>query len=112
MHKRTTGAFAAALSLGLLFGAGGASAQITDGRFEKKTREVLADLQIPDSEVESIKISVIRGKEDRGPEIRGAESFVRLTSCSGQLVVFMTRSAFVREAYTRGDCSIPGLKSY
>lgn len=112
MQAKVKKALAAAVFFSAMTAAGAASANITDNRFEKKTQEELERLQIADSDVKSIQISLFRRKNDRGPEIRGAESWVRLHSCSGHLVIFMNRAAFVRDVYTRGDCSIPGLANY
>ena len=111
MQHGKTKALAAALSIAILSAASAASALITDERFEKKTQEELERLEVPAEDVVSVKIVLIRGGDRRGPKIRGAEGWVRLSFCSGHLVVVMNRAAFAREVYTRGDCSIPGLKS-
>ena len=107
-------ALATALALAVLAGINTASAdEITDGRFEKETKAQLEELKIPESDVKSVKIVQLRKRNERsGPEILGAESWIRLNSCTGYLVIVMNRVAYVLEAYTRGDCSIPGLANY
>ncbi len=81
-------------------------------KFAEKTAEKLAELKISDSEVESIRYVLKRNMTKRGPDILGAEAWIRLTSCSGYLVVQMNRVAFVRQAYTRGDCQVEGATAY
>ncbi len=44
---------------------------------------------------------------------RGVTAWVRFKSCKkGYLVINMTRNCHVRQAYTRGQCRIPGVKSF
>lgn len=113
MRKSKIPAMIAALALGSFVGVSSASANITDDRFEQKTQEYLEQLGIAESDVESIRIVVEKRRNDRGPDIIGANSWVRLNSCDkGYLVIQMTRGAFVRQAYTRGDCSVPGLNNH
>lgn len=48
-----------------------------------------------------------------GPDVLGVRSWVRLKSCSGgYLVIDMTRSCFVRQSYTRGECWLDGVTAY
>ncbi|NIA69650.1 hypothetical protein HBA54_13695 [Pelagibius litoralis] len=49
---------------------------------------------------------------ENGPAVLGMRAWVRLNSCSGFLVIDMTRSCFVRQSYTRGDCSVEGVTRY
>jgi len=89
-----------------------AAAQQTQ-RFEEKTAERLAELQIGSSQVSSIRYIVKRKIDDRaGPDIEGVEAYIRLTSCTGYLIVQMTRSAFIRQTYTTGDCAVAGVPIY
>ena len=50
--------------------------------------------------------------DDFGPEIFGVDAWVRLNSCSGYLVLNLSRNCFLRQAYTRGDCAFQGLSNY
>src|SRR3546814_10746646 len=77
-----------------------ATAQET-GRFEAKTAERLAELKVDDSEVKSIRYVLKRRGRDRSPDIIGAEAYVRLTRCSGYLVIQMTNSGYVRQKIGR-----------
>jgi hypothetical protein len=63
--------------------------------------------------VSSIRYIVKRKIDDRaGPDIEGVEAYIRLTSCTGYLIVQMTRSAFIRQTYTTGDCAVAGVPNY
>ncbi len=42
----------------------------------------------------------------------GVDAWVRFKSCKGYLVIDMTRQCHVRQAYTRGQCRVPGVKSF
>lgn len=89
-----------------------AAAQQTH-RFEEKTAERLAELQIDSSQVRSIRYIVKRKIDDRaGPDIEGVEAYIRLRQCSGYLVVQMTRAAYIRQTYTTGDCRVAGVDAY
>ena len=115
MRQRATIAFAAGLSLAALSGPTAVfadSGDIFQRRFEEKTIEVLEELEIPKEDVSSVRIVLLRKRNDRaGPEILGGESWIRLNSCdSGHLVIVMNRSAFVLETYTRDNCSVPGVR--
>ena len=51
---------------------------------------------------------------DRGPDVLGVRAWIRLQACgdAGYLVIDMTRSCFVRQSYTRGDCRLSGVTAY
>ena len=113
MRPLAAKALAVVLSAFVLAGTLPAAADMTELPFEEKTQQRLEELGIEDSRVRSINIALIRKKDERpGPEIRAAESYIRLTDCTGFLVIYMDSKAFVRDTYTRGDCSIPGLNNY
>ncbi len=42
----------------------------------------------------------------------GTDVWVRLQSCEGALVIDLGRSCRVRQVYTRGSCSLPGVKTF
>lgn len=96
----------------LVLTAGAATAQQTQ-RFEDKTAERLAELQIGSSEVESIRFVLKRKVGDQaGPDIQGAEAYIRLKSCTGHLVVEMNRTTYIRQTYTTGDCAVAGVPAF
>lgn len=50
---------------------------------------------------------------ERGPDVLGVRAWIRLAACdSGYMVIDMTRSCFVRQSYTRGDCRRDGVAAY
>jgi hypothetical protein len=54
-----------------------------------------------------------RNPTERGPDVLGVRAWIRLQACSsGYLVIDMTRSCFVRQSYTRGDCRVEGITAY
>jgi hypothetical protein len=101
----------AAVAAGLV-AASGAAARDTE-RFAAAAQERLAELGIAEDRVESIRYVLRRNMTEKpGPDIIGARAWIRLTDCSGWLVVDMNRSAYVRQSYTRGDCRIEGVPAY
>jgi hypothetical protein len=42
----------------------------------------------------------------------GLTGWVRLASCRGGLVLNMSSSCAIYEAYSRGDCRLPGIRSH
>lgn len=114
MQKSLQGYLAgAAAAAGLVvMAAAPAAAQQTE-RFEAKTKERLAEMQIDDSQVQSIRYVIKRKIDDRaGPDIQGADAYIRLQQCSGYLVIQMNRTAYVRQTYTTGDCQVAGAEAY
>jgi len=96
----------------VILSAGMAAAQQTQ-RFEEKTAERLAELQVDSGEVQSIRYVIKRKLDDKaGPDIRGAEAYIRLTRCTGYLVVDMNRTGYIRQTYTTGDCEVAGVPAY
>ncbi|WP_299620923.1 hypothetical protein [Pelagibius sp.] len=69
-------------------------------------------LPLGDDAVTAIRYERKLNPTDQGPEVLGVRAWVRLKSCTGWLVIDMTRSCFVRQSYTRGDCSVEGVTRY
>lgn len=114
MQRAMKGWFAGAAAAGCLLVLPGAMAAAQETRrFEEKTAEQLGELGISDSEVQSIRY-VLKRKMDKktGPDIRGAEAYIRLARCSGYLVVDMNNWGYVRQSYTTGDCEVANLSRY
>lgn len=47
-----------------------------------------------------------------GSFVAGYDAWVRLTTCSGALIVDLRRDCRVKQTYTRGDCSVAGVKGF
>ncbi len=77
-----------------------------------KSEQELSRLALTADDIPSIRYVEKRNPTERGPEILGVRAWVRLKSCSGYLVIDMTRSCFVRQSYTRGDCRLEGVTAY
>ena len=80
---------------------------------EAPVDEALVSLGVEASRVEDISIQ-IRSYNNRQDEsrINGILAWVRLTDCSGHLVIDMTPKCRVKQSYTRGDCSVAGVAAY
>ena len=102
---------AISFALFLAFAAPAAALAQTD-RFAEKTAERLAELGIDDSQVESIRYALKRNPSEKGPSIVGAKAWIRLTGCSGYLIVDMNRVAYVLQTYTEGDCRVEGVSAF
>ena len=50
-----------------------------------------------------------RGSDDS--VVVGVDAWVRFKSCKGYLVIDMNNRCQIRQAYTRGQCRIPGVNS-
>ena len=80
-------------------------------RCEAEINRALAQASIPKAEVQSIREAREGSgrKQERNETLTG---WVRLESCSGHVVVSMTRTCFVRQVYTTGDCQVVGIKRF
>lgn len=82
-------------------------------RCAEEAAEYLEELPLAEGEIKSVRLMEKTNiADDFGPEIFGVDAWVRLNSCSGWLVLNMSRGCFLRQAYTRGDCQIEGLAKY
>ncbi|WP_299620920.1 hypothetical protein [Pelagibius sp.] len=87
-------------------------AQATE-RCSEEAAEYLEELPLAEGEIKSVRLmEKVNIADDFGPDIFGVDAWVRLNSCSGWLVLNMSKGCFVRQAYTRGDCQIEGLAKY
>lgn len=80
-------------------------------RCEAQIMKAVAEASIPQSDVKSVKVTR-GGGGGKSPTNSSYDAWVRLNSCSGYLMVSMTRSCHVHSTYTKGDCQISGLPAY
>ncbi|MGF1628419.1 MAG: hypothetical protein ACFCUT_03015 [Kiloniellaceae bacterium] len=78
---------------------------------DEQIAETLRELSVPQEDVKSIDL-VRRGKGGKSSSNYTQEAFVKLNSCSGNVVIDMTRYCMVQQTYTTGDCSIGGMPNY
>lgn len=76
------------------------------------TDKELSRLALTGEEIANLRLVEKRNPTENGPEVLGVRAWIRLKSCSGYLVIDMTRSCFVRQSYTRGDCRLDGVTAY
>ena len=86
-------------------------AEALDCRRQAETE--LRRLGLAEADVSSLRYVQKYNPAEAGPDVLGVRAWVRLKACrSGYLVVDMTRSCFVRQSYTRGDCRLEGVTAY
>ena len=76
-----------------------------------QVNQALRQMSIPASNVRSMSMH----RKPRGRNTRSGsamDAWVRLNSCSGNVVVVLTRKCYFQHAYTAGDCSVAGLPRY
>ena len=105
---------AAALAALLLLLAGMlAAAPATALDCRRQAEEERTRLGLSERHVSHIRYVEKHNPSEAGPDVLGVRAWVRLKACaSGYLVIDMTRSCFVRQSYTRGDCRLAGVTAY
>jgi hypothetical protein len=79
----------------------------------RKAQEELARLGLGEADITDIRYVQQYNPNETGPDVLGVRAWVRLKACaSGYLVIDMTRSCFVRQSYTRGECRLEGVTAY
>lgn len=82
-------------------------------RCAAEAAEYLEELPLAEGEIKSVRLmEKVNIADDFGPEIFGVDAWVRLNSCSGWLVLNLSKGCFLLQAYTRGDCEVEGLDRY
>ncbi len=80
---------------------------------ESVVDEQLDGLNVDRADIEKLfytrQLRIARRNDTR---VVGVDAWVRFKSCKGYLVIDMTRHCRVRQSYTRGQCRIPGVKSF
>lgn len=75
--------------------------------------EYLMSLPVGTDDIKSVKmLSRNAGVTQTSVGKPGHEAWVRLNSCSGWLIIELTKGCTPRQSFTRGDCSIEGIKGY
>lgn len=78
---------------------------------EAAINQALQDSGVAASDVQSVTVKN-RARGAKSPTNYGRAAWVRLNSCSGHVVVNMTRYCMVQDVYTTGDCRLPGMPNY
>ena len=82
-------------------------------RCESALAERLAGYGIDGDEVSGIfYVPKVAAVGRSGRRIRGVTAWVSLDSCEGSVVIEMSNSCKLKQAYTRGRCRVPGLNSF
>ncbi len=82
-------------------------------RCEPVVENELTRLQIDPGRVGDISLQV-RSYNNRNDDTRvqGILGWVNLNDCTGRLVVDMSRHCRVKQSYTTGSCTVPGVPAY
>ena len=102
---RKTGTLAAAVVSILTLNSGAALAACED-RVDRELQEI----PVSQDDVKSVKV-MRRGAGGQASNNYTLDAWIRLNSCSGYLMIHMTRQCFVKDIYTTGDCRIEGAGS-
>jgi len=79
----------------------------------RQTEEELARLSLRAADISSTRYVEKYNPSETGPDVLGVRAWMRLRACSGgYLVIDLTRTCFVRQSYTRGDCRLDGVTAY
>lgn len=106
-----TAAVAALAAIPFLVGSASAGSYRSDGCASAVDQAVKGSGVDP-ADVASVSVVPEREGYDRGSVV-GLDVWVGLKSCSGNLIIKMdARTCGVRDIYTRGDCSVPGVPNY
>lgn len=72
----------------------------------------LSELKISRAEFDILAPSPRYSPEDESPRFLGYDVWANFKSCRGSLVIDLDASCSTRQVYTRGQCSMPGVKAY
>lgn len=78
---------------------------------EAAINQALQDSGVAASDVQSVMVKN-RTRGAKSPTNYRRAAWVRLKSCSGHVVVNMTRYCMLQDVYTTGNCRLPGVPSY
>ena len=81
-------------------------------RCEATVAERLGEYGISEADVAGIDYVPQIRKSRTTRIVRGVKAWVSLNACKGSMVIEMNTRCRVKQAYTRGQCRVPGLKSF
>lgn len=87
-------------------------AEAAEPRCLAKVSAVLDELGIAQEQRREISVVPRIVTTRDGSFVAGYDAWVRLTTCSGALIVDLRRDCRVKQIYTRGDCSVAGVKAF
>lgn len=75
--------------------------------------DYLASLAIKQDDIQNVRVvSRVPGANNRFNGNASHHAWVRLASCSGWLIIELTKGCYPQQSFTRGDCAIEGVSSY
>ena len=85
-----------------------APAEATDFACKATATERLNRLNVEPSDIRKISCIEVRRTSRGGDRVVGITAWVSLRSCTGNLVIDMSRHGRVRQVYGRGECNLGG----
>lgn len=85
---------------------------LASARCEAEVNGHLAELGIDASNVRRIHYLAERAGGRSSRPASGAKARVSLLSCKGTVVIHLSNTCRIKQAYTRGACAVPDLKQY
>lgn len=101
---------AALLAALLQAGPSGATTPVPD--CDSEIAAALQSLAVDQGRVRSIYVSPRLKSGIGATRVVSLDVWVRLTDCKGALVLDLSRHCTLRQAYTRGECRVPGVSAY
>ncbi|WP_085908775.1 hypothetical protein [Kiloniella majae] len=80
--------------------------------YPDQIQKVLTKYNIEQSTIKS-QTTLERGiSNDRRQRIEGYDTFIRFHDCKGYLKIAQHRFGHVRQVFTRGECTVPGIDNF
>ncbi len=80
--------------------------------YPDQIQKVLTKYNIDQNTIKS-QTTLERGiSNDRRQRIQGYETFIRFHDCKGYLKIAQHRFGHVKQVFTRGECTVPGIESF
>lgn len=81
-------------------------------RCESAVASRIAELGIDPAEVAGVRTFPELAASRTGAIARGVKAWVSLKTCEGSVVIVTTKACRVKQTYTRGACTVPGLEGH
>ena len=109
ISHQATRAAALAFCASMMLLIGGAAEAADEMKCRKAVEQAWAEVGVDKSDVVS---TTARDRAVGGGKMTEAAVHARLKSCSGMLVVSLSKMCHLRDVYTTGDCRLPGVPAY
>ncbi|WP_419901358.1 hypothetical protein [Kiloniella sp.] len=80
--------------------------------YPKQLEEVLTKFEIDKANIRSQRTLEKQTDDDENQRVMGYDTYIRFNDCKGYLRIYQHRFGRVEKVYTKGECKIPGIKSF